>query len=408
MIAADERRGVPSASGMERLVQCPASWQMESTHGVDSESEAAASGTRIHAVLAGLAEYATLTQAEFETCDMCEQQNDSIHAEWIIPENTPIELFEERLGLTQLGTVLDVTEDCQADFRFTGQADVIYVDKDRALVIDYKTGRGDTPVAQENAQLAALAVLVAGRFRVKSVRVAIVQPWAGKPTICDYGPDALVLAKSWLASALEAAENASESDLKAGDWCKWCKAAHTCPALQRSALQELEAVEPMTIAGLDAKLQRSAMFARAIYLTPERHIAAYRGLAMVGRYVDAIEQSFKSRVESGEIPGWAIETKPGNREITDAQKAFAALAPLGVTEADMLAAGSVSIGPLEEAIRKASGIKKEGKRPIYNMTGAEAKSALNVALEAAGAHARKADKTSVIEQLPSQEYAITE
>jgi hypothetical protein len=57
----------------------------------------------------------------------------------------------------------------------------------------------------------------------------------------------------------------------------------------------------------------------------------------------------------------------------------------------------MSFGPLEEAVRKASGVKsKTEKRTTYNLTADQAKKALNVALESAGAISRKADKQEVV------------
>ena len=115
------------------------------------------------------------------------------------------------------------------------------------------------------------------------------------------------------------------------------------------------------------------------------------------RYVHAIESSFKARVEAGEVPGWRIESKPGNREITDAQKAANALIPLGVTSDDIIAACSIPIGAMEEAARKRSGIKSQTeKRTTYNLTAKEGKDLVNDALEAAGAIARKADKQELV------------
>jgi hypothetical protein len=98
------------------------------------------------------------------------------------------------------------------------------------------------------------------------------------------------------------------------------------------------------------------------------------------------------------MPGWTVETKPGNREVTDAQKAFAALAPFGITDGDMLEAASVSITALEEAVRKRSGIASQTpKRIVYNLTSKEAKDRLNEALTRAGALGRKADKQELVE-----------
>lgn len=395
----DIRRGVPSASGMQRLHECPPSFDLERLAPPEEANEDAASGTRIHAVLALQAGADTLTMAECDTLDMCAKQAGEVVAEWAghhgfaAPDTS---LREQRLGMNALGRVLDVTPEATSDFVFTGQADLVLVKDGKALVIDYKTGRGDTAEAVDNAQLAALAVLVAGRYKVEAVRVAIVQPWAGKPTVSDYTANGLALAKSWLIETLDAASTSTPDQARAGEWCKYCKAKVACPALKESALQVVEVLNSPTLPHGDT--QRAALFARAMELSPERLLGAYRGLSLVKSMAAAIEGAFRARVTAGEMPGWKIETKPGNREVTDAQKAFAGLAPLGVTESDMLEAATVSITALEEAVRKRSGIKTQtAKRITYNLTSQQAKDALNAALEAVGALGRKADKQEIVE-----------
>lgn len=305
---------------------------------------------------------------------------------------------EQRLGLTDIGTVLDVTPESRAKFIFTGQADVIVIGDGKAICLDYKTGRSEVPIARDNPQLASLALLVSLRYKVKSVRVAIVAPWSGKPTVADYNENSLALAKTWLLSTLEAAKNATQDDLRAGDHCKWCKSAHCCPALRAKTLQEIEIIDPASIAGLDGEAQRKAMWARALDLTPAQHKAAYRGLKMLQRYAEAIEDTFKQRVEAGEIPGYIAKTIPGNREVTDAQKAFNAVEPLGVTAEDILACCSIPIGPLQDAVRRRSGIKSQTeKRTLYNLTADAAGKKLEEVLTAAGALGRKAEKVQVVE-----------
>jgi hypothetical protein len=394
----DPRRGLPSASSLERLANCPPSHKLCSLlppEERDTDSEVAASGTRIHNVLAGLADYGTLSSAEQETCDMCEQQAKAAVIEWGCDDPDAQTYVEQRLGLTVLGNVIDVTDETTADLVFTGQADYVCIQDNRAICLDYKTGRGETATAVNNAQLCGLAVLVAKRYKVDSVRVVIVAPWQGKPTKADYTGKALELATRWLFETLHIAADSLPEQAKAGDWCTYCAFGMSgrCETANAAAHREIEVVEPMTLAGMDPETQRAALFARAMELSPQRHIAAYLGLALVKRYIRAIEGSFEARVEAGQIPGWTIESKPGNREITDAQKAFDALIPLGLTGEDMLEAASVAIGPLEEAVRRRSGIKSQTeKRTVYNLTAKEAKERLNAALEAAGAIERKADK----------------
>lgn len=394
----DERRGLPSASSMQRLIECAASHAMQAAlPREEGSSEDAASGTRIHAVLAGEADESTLSPAELETMDMCASALDEVFNAWN-PGGVVHRHLEKRLGLTELGTCVDVTKDTKASIIFTGQADVVFVCGDSALVCDYKTGRAESVEAVENAQVAALAVLVHLRHKVSTVRVAIIAPWCGKPTTADYSINALTLARGWLLETLRNVEEATPEDLKAGEWCKYCRAQFGCPAFKLAALNQIEKIDPMSIAGMDGKQQRAAMFARAMEMTPEQHIAAWKGLSIVSRYQDAIASSFKQRVEAGQIPGFSIVSRPGNREITDPEKAFNALIPLGVTTEDVLAACTIPVGAMEEAVRIRSGVKsKTEKRITYNLTTQQAKDALNAALEAAGAIGRKAEKQEIVE-----------
>lgn len=396
MSALDQRRGVPSASGAPRLVNCPPSFKMEQASPKEPESDEAASGTRIHNVLAGLAEYDSLTADEQQTCDMCERQAKALVNEW---GDSCKEWREVRLGLTLSGDVIPVTPQTYAGFIFTGQADLILMNdvSGHALIIDYKTGRGDYEDAVDNSQLASLAVLVAGYTGAKHVRVALVQPWQGKPTVADYTPDALVLAKSWLLTALDAAKNATPDQAEAGDHCKWCRAKLTCPAFNHRLNQNLEVVDPLRISGLAPKEQGQAMWAMLMEVSPERLIAAVNGLPFHKRFIHAVESTFFARVEAGEIPGYQIETKQGSREITDAQAAFNALQPLGITSDDVLAACKLPLGAMEEAARKASGIKSQTPgRTTYNLTAQQAKDSVNAALEAAGAIGRKAEGRQIV------------
>lgn len=360
----DERRGVPSASGMERLINCPASFDME-RECAETTSEDAASGTRIHAVLALLATVDTLNAAECETCEMCEEQAQRVCQEWaetssfIAPDKT---VREERLGMTALGNVLVVTPESPSDFVFTGQADLVLVKDGQALVIDYKTGRGTTPIAVDNPQLAALAVLVSKRYTVSSVRVAIVQPWAGKPTVADYTTNALVLAESWLQNSLLQAATSTPEDARPGAWCKYCKAKAGCVAFRDAALNKLEVIEPMSIAGMDGEMQRKAMFARAMEMPAERLAASMHGLDMVERFVAAIKGAARTRAETdAEFQRfYQLKEKNGRRSINDVKTVAGRCFAHGVQVEDFTSFCSIALGATKDLLKKATGAKGKG------------------------------------------------
>lgn len=360
----DERRGVPSASSMDRVMNCPASFDMERQITESEETEDAASGTRIHAVLALLASADTLNAAEIETCDMCAEQAQQVTAEWagtdgfVVPD---LVIREQRLGMTALGSVIEVTPDSTADFVFTGQADFVAIKAGRALVIDYKTGRGEYAAAVHNAQLASLAVLVWKRYKVAEVRVVIVQPWEGKPTVADYTTNALVLAEGWVKDTLLKASTSTPADLWAGEHCKWCKAAKAgvCPAFNDAQLAKVEVLNPITIAGMDGKGQRAAMFARAMELPAERLAATVRGLAMVERFVDAVKGAAKTRAaDDPEFQQfYTLKEKAGRRSVNNVGILFSRCAVHGVSAEQFTAACSIAIGDTEDLLRKATGQK---------------------------------------------------
>lgn len=388
----DQRRGAPSASGLRRLRNCPYSHTLEKQV-PEIESKMAQSGDKVHAALAGTLPPLRLSIQEVQTFEMCSYQETQLRDEWLgetaaEPHET---IREHRLGLTAFGTVLDVTPECTADFIFTGQGDVIFIQGNRGLGIDHKSLYGDVPDAVDNEQLAGLAPLYRTRYGLDSLTVAIVQPRVGKPTVAHYDKKGLDLAQDWLVETLDQVANATEKDLRAwtpkeegSNWCSYCKARFLCPAFKAAVHEQLETVNPVGIAGLPGKEQRAAMYARLMDMPAERHFAAWRGLSMVKRYVDALESSAKDRAAADpEFQKFATlqESGRGDREIKDAQAAFERLASLGVTEADMLAASKLRIGDIQEAVRVRSGVKAVTARGTsYNLTAKGAEQAMESAL----------------------------
>lgn len=310
---------------------------------------------------------------------------------------------ELRLGLTPLGGVVEVTPECKARFVCTGQADVIAISDDglRACIIDTKTGRGDYEHAAGNAQLRTLASLVARRYRAQSVRVAIVQPWAGRPTVADFDAEALEHAHYWLGNVLVKAMRATPGDLNAGDWCKWCPAKATCPALRETAL---EPVERMTISlPADDKVARQALFARAMDLPADALARYMRGLRMVAWYSDAIEGAAKTRAKDDVEFQQFYHLEEGDevREVTDTGAVFGLLQPHGLTESALLEkCVTIKVGELDKAIHKASGpnIKKDGTPGTRcKITGDEASKIVTTTLMNAGALKMKRNAEKLVE-----------
>jgi hypothetical protein len=317
-------------------------------------------GNEVHGILSDDVSEDEASASAAQTAEMCEDAAQRLLSEWLMPSEPHLAYMELRYGLTKLGNVAIVHTDSRADFIFTGQFDRLYIQGRRGLLIDFKALHGDHTEALHNPQLASLAVMVARRHNLGSVRVALVQPWKGKPTVADYAGGMLDVAKDWLFQTLDAATIATPDDRKAGKWCSYCKANSVCQTYRDANLQEIERIDPATIAGMDDETQKAAMWARACALTPEQHAAAYNGLAMVKRYAHAIGASFKQRVEAGEVPGYGIREKKGKRSISDVGTVFSRAAAHGVTAEAFTAECSIALGALNGLLKTATGEKGKG------------------------------------------------
>jgi len=348
----DPRKGLPSASSLERLHNCPGSW-LASKDMPDESSDVAESGTRIHKALETKS-MAGLSADEEQTAQMCDDQAWNVIADWS-PNMTGTPHNEIRLGLTRIGGVVVVNDDSTADLVFTGQADLIVIDGKRGLVLDYKTGRGEVASAEQNHQLRGLAVMAAWVWRLDSVRVAIVQPWAGPASVADYDRQAIDQSRFWLLDLQERVKLATPDHLNPGAWCHYCKAKAVCPALRSVALEPVEHMA-LTLPADDATA-RAALFARAMEMTPQRLTALYRGLKLVGWYQAAIEGAMRKRVEEGEVPGFRMKPGQIREKITDVGKVWAKCEGLGVKAEAFTGACSVTKDALKTLLRDATGAK---------------------------------------------------
>lgn len=282
----DERGGLPSASGLERIALCPGSWQLERQCPREESSEAADSGSRIHAFLAH--EAVDLSQDELDVAIKCMRQaNDLIGA--------GEELREQRLWYSdKFGRRL-----------FSGQADVLVISGNTALVIDYKTGRGEVSASAANFQLRGLAVLVKHNYPdVEVVSVAIIQPLASSvPVVCEYGPEELDLAKLQILNVVGLSEVTDPPLVPSEAACKYCRAKAICPALRKTI------TTPQVADGGDAK---AVMAASSAALAPVElgELVAHK-VPLARMLCDALEKEAFSRLcqDPESVPGLALDTE---------------------------------------------------------------------------------------------------
>jgi hypothetical protein len=356
----DERHGVPSASGMRRTANCPPSFKLGKLF-PDPRTSDSDTGDRIHKALEHDLESDDLGYLEIEeiqTYEMCADQRHQLLDEWIGEEMDYEVHKEKRLVMTPLGKVFDDSPELKVKIVFSGKADYVAVFGEGALVIDYKTLHGEHDHASINDQLRALAVLVSLRHGVSQVRVAIVQPWKGKPTVADFDKAALEAATTWLYDVLNREEVSTPDQANAGDWCKWCAARVSCVAFQDKAMRVAETAIMQLPA--DDETARKAMFARAAELPDGELAARYRGLKMLSWYVNAVEGNVRMRAaEGGEFAAnhYRIVEGKARESIERVDVVFSNLSELGVTAQDFTATCKTTKTAVAALARKATGQK---------------------------------------------------
>jgi hypothetical protein len=126
---------------------------------------------------------------------------------------------------------------------FGGTTDhlMIYRDGDRIVlhVFDYKHGAGVPVSVEENGQVLSYFAIIESHFpgMVDAFRGTIVQPrsFAGDEIQSwECGVERVRQHEQDVRAAMES------NDLKAGDHCRWCKAATVCPKLEEHALEIAE------------------------------------------------------------------------------------------------------------------------------------------------------------------------
>jgi hypothetical protein len=341
---------------MRRISNCPPSHKLGALF-CDPGSDEATTGDRIHLALE-TGDTTKLETEDIQTYEMCLDQKNELLNNWI-GEEMDYQVFKEvRLGLTTLGLVRDVTPKTTWKLRFSGKADFVAVFGEGALIVDYKTLHGDHDHASENDQLRSLAVLVALRHGVSQVRVAIVQPWKGKPTVADFDKAALEVAYAWLYDTLNREEFSTPDQANPGDWCKWCPARVNCEAFTRTVLATAETAIMQLPA--DDETARKAMFARAAELPDNELAARYCGLKMLGWYVNAVEGNVRMRAaENGTFAAdhYRIVEGKARESIEKVDVVFSNLSELGVTAQDFTAVCKTTKTAVAALARKATGQK---------------------------------------------------
>ena len=279
------RQNKPSASGAERWVNCPASFlpslQLEQTSSAEADE-----GTMLHKACE------LILNGETVDFDLSSEQEKLVN----FAVETARSLNDEDLNCN----VLLEQRLWSKTKAYSGQADVIYLYKDRAVVIDYKFGRGDVASATGNWQLATLAVLIADNFSgINTVDCYIIQPRSlgAKVSSTRYTSEHLKYAKNGIEKAIGRIE--FDIERKCGEWCGYCPLVSSCP----KAKAEIETF-------------------KAFEITAENAFETFRKIKQKRMILDAMERKVKELAQAQEINGLVWVEGAKRAKFIDTQKTF--------------------------------------------------------------------------------------
>jgi hypothetical protein len=334
---------LPSGSHFERLVNCQASHKLSIEarrlgQVAFEDSEAARQGTRIHEALdTGNLEF--LSPEESELLEDLKQQEQTLLSDWKT-DSLPLDRSSEiRLYLRREGHFLPI---------LTGQPDLVFVQGNRALIVDRKLGRWRVADPAENWQLKIYAVLLSrSETQLEEITVAVHSPYF------RYSP--YTFGRNELDRIYETAliVLASLSDPPAptpGSWCAFCPASLICPARRQETVALAVPVQELPT-GLDAA-------------------CLLETITRVEAVCEEIKAHYKAQLAADPecVPGWRLQSSV-RRWIPHPQQALERLIEQ-FSISDFLACCSVKLAELETAWARKN-----------NLAGAHAKASFNRLME---------------------------
>ena len=350
----DERMNLPSASGIHRLVQCPASFLEAQKYPADMAGEAAEKGTRIHQYLEDASIH--LDEEELELALSCKRLLSKTTEIWARKFNviTHEDLVKEERLFIRRGLSIVAT----------GKPDIVIAGCDdngenHLLVVDYKTGNQAPESAESNYQLRTLAVALAEKLEEdgiawETISCAIVQPlvtW--EPCVVTYTQEHIEKSKEELLDAIEFASSEQARKHPSVSACKYCRARLNCDALT-GGLAPTQAISIPEI---------------WLSKTPEQKAELWRQAKLAKSLVADIEKLVKADLlQGGEIPGLALKEGKTMRSL-EAQNAFGVVSDM-MTASEFAGCCKLSLTSFEKAFHNAR-CRQEGNAKLTKKSSKE-------------------------------------
>jgi hypothetical protein len=363
----DERSGLPSASGIDRLAHCPGSRQAEAGLPELDTKDFTVDGSIIHfAMESGETEELTLTQADIaaklKEIEVRETKN------WAAFFNleTWDTFREDRLWIRNRVT-LDPVASAKPDYwTIAGEF---------AICIDWKTGYKRTTPSERNWQIKTQVVALWHTYpQLKSIRGAIAASrlWTSFDSV-DYTLEDLERAEREIRQVLWNAEQPGAARVP-GDHCRYCRAQGTCRENAVYALV-VSANVPALTGNRKTKGEESLAIVQAVQrMTPAEMGFVFKRKSTIEAIYEAVEGRLKALPEADlEQAGYKLVDGNKNYPIADelVPVMFKKLGDL-LSPEERIQCIKLVRGRAEELLASKEGISKEAaKDKIINHLGLE-------------------------------------
>ncbi len=238
-IQTDERAGLVSASGFERIYNCPGSMAAEAAipkPATETSNDVALFGDRVHAALES-GELVDLAANEEQVAVKIRQMEHLAVDQWL----TDLGCNEKAEDLVVIREQRSWVTDAGGNKLTSAKVDVAYIVENRkyrhCLLLDAKTGFLEVTKASANWQLrVGIVALDKEHGPFESARVAIAQyRLQEKFSRCDYERSNLDHAYNEIVFHISRAQQ-PDASRSAGKWCQYCRALSHCQTAAANAL----------------------------------------------------------------------------------------------------------------------------------------------------------------------------
>ncbi len=297
-----------SPSATSRWLNCPGSLAL--SEGIKSkDSSYAIEGNIAHDV----AEQAVKSGEDACSEDSDTQEAVQVYVDEIRKARDGVEIICEHTERTLKSTVMDTLGGTSDHY-------MVYLDGEHLVlhVFDYKHGVGVPVDVEENLQVLSYFLIISSNYPTgfDEFRATIVQPrcFSGKP-IQHWSCSADRVAKHYQ----DIQEADGKSDLKVGEWCRWCPAMMLCPKMEEHAF-EIAQSEFSEVRDDTDKLLELQRITPAIKAFLDRV-----PLAIIEKFQDG----------SGGIEGFKCIERLSNRQWSNERDAVKTLEEIGIPESSL-------------------------------------------------------------------------